>query len=90
MAYLNTAHSWPGNNLIVEINGRPVVARVSATPFFDPQNARVRAKPQDDDARVAPPARDGAPDGSASGGTGAPTKRLASRDKAPAAGASDR
>ncbi len=89
MAYLNTAHSWPGNNLIVEINGRPVVARVSATPFFDPQNARVRAKPQEDDARVAPPTRDGAPDGSA-GGAAAPTKRLASRDKAPAAGPSDR
>ncbi len=86
MAYLNTAHSWPGNTLIVESNGRPVVARVSATPFFDPQNARIRAKPQEDDARVTPP---GAPDGSASG-TGAPAKRLASRDKAPAAGAGDR
>ncbi len=53
MAYLNTAHSWPGNNLIVEINGRPVLARVAATPFFDPQNNRVRARPRDD-ARAEP------------------------------------
>src|SRR5829696_1494548 len=28
MAYLDTAHSWPGNNLIVESGGRAVPARV--------------------------------------------------------------
>ena len=41
MAYVDTAHSWPGNNLIVEIGGRPVPARVAQTPFFDPENARI-------------------------------------------------
>src|ERR671939_1988303 len=35
MAYVETAHSWPGNNLIVEINGRPIPTRVAQTPFFD-------------------------------------------------------
>ena len=51
MAYVGTAHSWPGNNLIVEINGRPVPARVSPTPFFDPENARTRSEPQEDERR---------------------------------------
>ena len=37
MAYVDTAHSWPGHNLVVVINGRPVLARVAATPFFDPR-----------------------------------------------------
>lgn len=43
MAYVETAHSWPGNGLIVEIGGRPVPARVATTPFFDPGNARMKA-----------------------------------------------
>ena len=51
MAYVDTAHSWPGNNLIVEINGRPIPARVSPTPFFDPENARTRSEPQEDERR---------------------------------------
>ncbi|MDB5077307.1 MAG: hypothetical protein JWO42_3486 [Chloroflexi bacterium] len=51
MAYVDTAHSWPGHNLIVEINGRPVQARVASTPFFDPGNARIRAKARDDEPR---------------------------------------
>jgi aminomethyltransferase len=51
MAYVDTGHSWPGNNLIVEINGRPIPARVTPTPFFDPENARVRAEPHEDDRR---------------------------------------
>jgi aminomethyltransferase len=51
MAYVDTAHSWPGNNLIVEINGRPIPARVSPTPFFDPENARIRSEPQEDERR---------------------------------------
>jgi aminomethyltransferase len=51
MAYVGTAHSWPGNNLIVEINGRPIPARVSPTPFFDPENVRTRSEPQEDERR---------------------------------------
>ncbi len=54
MAYVDTSHSWPGANLIVEINGRPIPARVAQTPFFDPEMARLRAKPQDDDRRREP------------------------------------
>jgi aminomethyltransferase len=49
MASVDTAHSWPGNNLIVEINGRPIPATVAQTPFFDPENARIRSKPSDDE-----------------------------------------
>jgi aminomethyltransferase len=49
MAYVDTAHSWPGNNLVVELGGRPIPARVAQTPFFDAENARVRAKPHEDD-----------------------------------------
>jgi aminomethyltransferase len=51
MAYVDTAHSWPGNNLVVEINGRPIPARVAQTPFFDPENARMRSEPQEDERR---------------------------------------
>jgi aminomethyltransferase len=54
MAYVDTAHAWPGSNLIVEVNGRPIPARVSPTPFFDPENARVRSRPQDDELRSEP------------------------------------
>src|SRR5918995_2312011 len=54
IAYVDTAHAWPGGNLIVEINGRPIPARVSPTPFFDPENARVRSRPQDDELRSEP------------------------------------
>jgi aminomethyltransferase len=49
MAYIDTAHSWPGNNLVVEINGRPIPAKVTQTPFFDPENARMRATPEEDE-----------------------------------------
>lgn len=69
MAYVDTAHSWPGSNLVVLINGRPVPARVTPTPFFDPQNARIRARPQDDE----PPPAPATPPSSASS---APTTRL--------------
>ena len=51
MAYVDTAHSWPGNNLLVEINGRPIPARVSTTPFFDPENARTRSEPREGERR---------------------------------------
>jgi aminomethyltransferase len=51
MAYVDAAHSWPGNNLVVEINGRPIPAKVSPTPFFDPENARIRSEPGEDERR---------------------------------------
>ena len=51
MAYVDTAHSWPANNLIVEVNGRPIPAKVSQTPFFDPENARIRSEPSEDGHR---------------------------------------
>src|SRR5918992_2750980 len=57
MAYVETAHSWPGNNLIVEINGRPIPTRVAQTPFFDPGNARIRSKPSEDGRRSEPTPR---------------------------------
>lgn len=44
MAYVDVAHAWPGSRLLVEINGHPVPATVTPTPFFDPQGARLRAK----------------------------------------------
>jgi len=56
LAYVDTAHSWPGNNLIAEINGRPVPAKVSPTPFFDPENARIRSEPADDERSSQPAA----------------------------------
>jgi aminomethyltransferase len=52
LAYVDVAHSWPGNNLVAEINGRPIPARVSQTPFFDPEMARARATPAEDDHRA--------------------------------------
>ena len=55
MAYVETARAWPGSNLLVEINGRPVPARVAQTPFFDPENARIRSRPQDDELRQPQP-----------------------------------
>ena len=48
MAYVDTNHSWPGNTLLVETGGRLVPARIAHTPFFDPENARLRAEPPDD------------------------------------------
>ncbi|TCJ20100.1 aminomethyl transferase family protein [Rubrobacter taiwanensis] len=54
LGYVETAHSWPGNNLIVQMNGRPIPARVVQTPFFDPENARIYARPEDDERRAGP------------------------------------
>jgi len=48
MAYIDSGHSWPGSNVVVQINGRPVLARVTPTPFFDPHGSRLRSKSQDD------------------------------------------
>ena len=57
LAYVETAHSWPGNNLVVEINGRPIPAKVASTPFFDPENARVRAEYWEGEERPEPDQR---------------------------------
>ncbi|MCB0194031.1 MAG: hypothetical protein KDJ65_18920, partial [Anaerolineae bacterium] len=48
VAYVATQFSWPGCNLLVDINGRLTPAKVANTPFFDPQGARMRAKAKDD------------------------------------------
>ncbi len=76
MAYVDTDHSWPGNTLIVETGGRPVPARIAHTPFFDPENARLRAEPPDErrSAHQAPTepmadARRNAPVGHSSNGS---------------------
>ena len=55
MACVDTEHSWPGNTLVVETNGRHVPARIAHTPFFDPENARLRAEPPDERHPVHPP-----------------------------------
>jgi glycine cleavage system T protein (aminomethyltransferase) len=57
LAYVQTAHSWPGNNLVVEINARPIPAKVASTPFFDPENARVRAEYWEGEERPEPDRR---------------------------------
>jgi aminomethyltransferase len=78
MAYVDTAHSWPGNNLIVEINGRPIPAKVAPTPFFDPENARVRATPQEDE-RMAQPAPSPVPSARVPAGTSPDASRNSTR-----------
>ncbi|AHY45915.1 Glycine cleavage system T protein (aminomethyltransferase) [Rubrobacter radiotolerans] len=55
LAHVDPAHAWPGAALIVEVNGRPVPARVTQTPFFDPEMARARSRPQDDQSRRPEP-----------------------------------
>jgi glycine cleavage system aminomethyltransferase T len=72
MAYVETAHSWPGNSLIVEINGRPIPARVAQTPFFDPENARIRSEPTEDGRRSEPTPR---PVATISSGSNAPARK---------------
>jgi aminomethyltransferase len=57
LAYMETAHSWPGNNLVVEINAKPIPAKVASTPFFDPENARVRAEYWEGEERSEPDRR---------------------------------
>ncbi len=54
MAYVEVTHSWPGNNLIVEINGRHIPARIEPTPFFDPAMTRARSSPEQDAQRAEP------------------------------------
>ena len=53
LAYVSVTHAWPGANLLVMIAGRPVAATVTATPFFDPEGSRMRAKLTDAPERIA-------------------------------------
>ena len=43
LGYVSATHSWPGARMIIIVGGRPVVATVTPTPFFDPQGSRLRA-----------------------------------------------
>jgi len=43
LGYVATTHSWAGSRLIIVVGGRPVVATVANTPFFDPEGIRLRA-----------------------------------------------
>ena len=51
LGYLRTSHAWPGSKVIVLQSGRPIVATVAQTPFFDPSGARMRAKANDSPRR---------------------------------------
>lgn len=56
VAYVRPEFSWPGCNLLVDINGRLTLAKVTPMPFFDPAGARMRAKAQDDEVLASPTA----------------------------------
>ncbi|MGL4649862.1 MAG: aminomethyltransferase family protein, partial [Caldilineaceae bacterium] len=47
LGYVRTTHAWPGSKLVVQSAGRPIVATVTQTPFYDPSGARLRAKAGD-------------------------------------------
>lgn len=44
LAYVDVAHAWPGARVMIEVAGRPTVATVTETPFFDPAGNRLRAR----------------------------------------------
>ena len=44
LGFVDTTHAWTGNILLVEINQRPVLAKIVSTPFFDPGNVRLRSR----------------------------------------------
>lgn len=44
LGFVDVAYSWPGAKLAVGVGGRPVLATVTTTPFFDPQGLRMRGK----------------------------------------------
>jgi len=52
LGFIRTTHAWQGSKVTVIIGGRPVVATVTATPFFDPTGARMRSKASDGPDRV--------------------------------------
>lgn len=58
LGFVATSHSWVGARLIIVVGGRPVVATVAETPFFDPQGIRLRATgPRRVDESSAPASR---------------------------------
>jgi aminomethyltransferase len=56
MAYVRTEHAWPGSNLLVDINGRLTLAKVTPTPFFDPQGVRMRTEVKEEEPQAKPQA----------------------------------
>lgn len=42
LGYLDVSHSWPGARVMAVIGGRPCLATVVPTPFFDPAGNRLR------------------------------------------------
>ena len=44
LAYVQTAHAFPGAQLMVDVEGEPRPAKVVPLPFFDPQGIRMRGK----------------------------------------------
>lgn len=44
LGFVQTTHTYPGARLLVGIDGRPGLARVVNTPFFDPTGTRMRAR----------------------------------------------
>ena len=43
VAYAESFHAGPGIGLVVAVKGRLRVATAATTPFFDPQDMRLRA-----------------------------------------------
>jgi glycine cleavage system aminomethyltransferase T len=43
VAYAESFHAGPGIRLVLAVKGRPRVATATTTPFFDPQDMRLRA-----------------------------------------------
>lgn len=43
LGYVSVSHSWPGANMLINIDGRPTLAQVTNTPFFDAGGNRMRA-----------------------------------------------
>jgi aminomethyltransferase len=44
LGFVQTTHTYPGARLLVQVDGRPRIAKVAATPFFDPSGVRMRAR----------------------------------------------
>jgi len=44
LGFVRVTHTYPGAQLLVEANGRPTLAKVVNTPFFDPSGVRLRAR----------------------------------------------
>jgi aminomethyltransferase len=44
LGFVRVTHTYPGAQLLVEVNGRPALAKVVNTPFFDPSGMRLRAR----------------------------------------------